>query len=178
MLTYFSWLVVGAAVIAEIVFVVYAIYGGKSAAPFLPSTRRTTRRMVAAAGIQPGEIVYDLGSGDGRILFAAAREGAVATGIEIHPMLVWWSRFWAWVLRHKVTVIRDNLWNTDIRSADVIFLFILHTKMPALEQKIRREAKPGARIVSNSFTFPGWQYEKKDGTVYVYRVPESPASLV
>lgn len=169
----FVSIVLLATVVLEIIFVVYGIYSLRSGAPFIPSSNRAVKQMIRAAEITPGQTVIDLGSGDGRILLAIARAGGRAVGIEVHPLLVWWSRLMAFLYRLPVTVIRASFWTTDISSADCIILFGIKSKMPELQAKIAREVRPGTRIVSNIFSFPEWHIDEKNGTVYVYRVPES-----
>ena len=113
----------------------------------------------------------DLGSGDGRILRVGARAGAVCIGIEINPLLYWWSRLRNWLGRYRtVTVRRENLWETDLSHIDVLTLFFMAPKMSALGEKIRAEMKPGARVISYGFRFPDWQYVDHDDKVYLYVV--------
>ena len=107
--------------------------------PFVPSNNKSAQSMIDIAGIKPGMTVYDLGSGDGRILLAAAKKGAKAIGIEINPFLVLWSKIRC---RDKNIIVRWNsLWNTDISDAHVVFVYLLPTHMKKLEQKLTRELR-------------------------------------
>lgn len=144
-------------------------------APFVPSTNPTSTAMIALADIKPGSVVYDLGSGNGKLLFLAAQRGATATGYEINPFLVvltalrvFFSRY-----RNKITVYWKNFWHGPLVNADVVFVYLLPWRMEQLEAKLLTELKPGARVVSNSFIFPGWPIASQDlkAHVYVFVVP-------
>lgn len=122
--------------------------------------------MVSLAHLKPGMIVYDLGSGDGRVLVEAAKRGAKPVGVEMNPFLVLLCRL------KKLNVRWQNLWNADISEAQVVFVYLLPHHMNKLERKLKKELKPGSLIVSNSFIFPHWNILRKDekNHVYVFRV--------
>lgn len=142
--------------------------------PFVPSSKRAVEAMIHLADLVPGQTVIDVGSGDGRVLFAAAREGANAIGLEINPYLVWYTRFRAILgpYRGRVTVLWKNLWKADLSSADVVFVYLIPWRMEDLAEKLEDELKPGALVVSNSFIFPGWKIvrEDRDHHVYVFKI--------
>lgn len=153
------------------VFAVYIIFGSWSGAPFVPTRKKSIARMMALADFKPGEVCMDLGSGTGRIVFAAAKTGATCVGVEINPFLYLFGRARAILGRYRnVSFSRADLWKADLSRVDVLTIFFIYDKMPALYAKLKKEMKPGARVVSNIFTFPDWPYEKKDGNVYLYRV--------
>ena len=135
-------------------------------APFVPSKRSTADAMISLAHIKKGDTVYDLGSGNGKLLLLAAQKGAHAIGYEINPLLVLLSNMRGTRTRWK------NFWNADIHDADVIFVYLLPWKMDRLTKKLQQELKPGTTIVSNSFIFPGWNIHRQDikNHVYVFRV--------
>ncbi|MCL4200836.1 50S ribosomal protein L11 methyltransferase [Patescibacteria group bacterium] len=138
--------------------------------PFVPSSKTSVMAMVKLANLRSGQTVFDVGSGDGRVLMAAARQGAKAVGIEINPYLVWYTRFRAlWrPYKGKVTVLWQNLWTTDLSRADVVFVYLIPWKMADLAAKLKKELKPGALVISNSFIFPGWKVVRKDTDHHVY----------
>jgi precorrin-6B methylase 2 len=157
--------------VALLVFAGYLLLGIRQGAPFVPTGGKSVVRMMALADLQPGEVCMDLGSGTGRIVFAAAKKGATGIGIEINPFLHWWARARAMFGRYKgVSFSRADLWTTNVSHVDVLTIFFIKDKMPRLKEKLQKEMKPGSRIVSNIFTFPDWPYEKKSGNVYLYRV--------
>lgn len=139
-------------------------------APFVPSTVKTAEVMIRFAHIKPGMKIYDLGSGDGRLLFAAAERGAEATGFEINPFLVILTAIRCLFSRRRsaVSVRWQNFWSADFRDADVIFVYLLPWRMEALKNKIAACVKPGTLVVSNSFIFPGWKIVEEDRRHHVY----------
>lgn len=142
-------------------------------APFVPTGRKTTERMVSLSGLTPGQRLLDLGSGDGRIVIAAARRGISAHGIELNPWLVWyarWSARWAGLSQHA-TFTCGNLWRIDCATFDAVTVYGLGPIMPRLERKLMTELKPGARVVSHAFTFPHWKPGTVEDSVYVYETP-------
>lgn len=143
--------------------------------PFVPSSKRAVDAMVALARITPGQTVFDVGSGDGRVLFAAAKQGAFAKGVEINPYLVRFTRIKAFLspYRGKITVLWGNLWTTDLSTADIVFVYLIPWRMEDLAQKLKKELKPGATIITNSFIFPKWKIIRRDTThhVYAFRIP-------
>ena len=116
----------------------------------------------------------DIGSGDGRIVIALARAGAVAHGYEINPLLVWWSRvkIRRAGLDGRAYIHRKNLWHTDFSSFDAVTVFGVFHIMRRLETKLRRELKPGARAVSIGFEFPTWPAAEKYDGIYVNLQPD------
>ncbi len=127
--------------------------------PWQPTDMRRVRRMLEMSGLRPGEVVYDLGCGDGRILICAAREfGARAVGVELNPwlFLLAWFRVLFLGLRPRVRVIFGNIFNVDLSEANVVTLFLFEHVNEALKEKLLRELKEGTRIVSYVWTFQGW----------------------
>ena len=154
-----------------IIFCLYTVYAFITGAPFVPTARKRVRKMIALSGLKNGQTMMDLGSGDGRIVFQAAKSGAQAIGIEINPILYYWSLLKKKLRRaHNASFKRMNLWDVDLSDVDVLTLFFIYPKMESLGKKIKKEMKPGTCVVSYAFRFPGWQYEKNDGKIYLYRV--------
>lgn len=139
-------------------------------APFVPSTKTTAAKMIQFAHIRPGMKVYDLGAGDGRLLFLSAQKGASAVGLEINPFLVLLVTLKIWLLKkqNSISIRWQNFWRTNLADADVIFVYLLPWKMKELQKKLTNELKPGTRIVSNSFVFPGLRLKDSDVRNHVY----------
>ncbi|MBI3495273.1 methyltransferase domain-containing protein [Candidatus Berkelbacteria bacterium] len=158
-------------------FAIFALIALAVGAPYVPSSSERVRRMTVLANISPGDHVVDLGSGDGRLLVAAARRGAHVTGIEINPILVIISRAWLFLKFHsaKHRVLFGDFRRFSLKTADIIFCYHLPGKMAALERQIRAEAKPGAIIILNAFPFPGLKPRQISNNLYVY-VVETPDS--
>ena len=148
-------------------------------APWAPTPWATVHEMLAVARVQPGDVVYDAGSGDGRVLIAAARRfGARAVGIEIDPLRYVWTRLLVMVLglRPQVCVIRGDLFYQDLSQADVVTVCLRPDTNHNLVSKLRREMRPGARVVSYSFAIPGWPLAGSDERrqVFLYRADGQP----
>src|ERR1700730_13960009 len=113
--------------------------------------------MLDMAGVTPQDYVIDLGSGDGRIVIAAAKRGARALGIEYDGPLVELSRRTAESERvnDRATFVQADLFESDFSDATVVTMFLLSDMMLKLRPKIV-DMKPGTRVVSNSFEMDGW----------------------
>jgi len=150
-------------------FIAYTMYAFIKGAPFVPTAKGNVGKMIRIAKLTKYDTLLDLGSGDGRILKRAAKFVKKAIGIEINPLLYWWSK----LLLSKydnIEIYRNDLWKTDLSSVDVLTLFFIAGKMDALQKKIKREMQPGSRVVSYGFKFPNWNYVTNDDKVYLYIV--------
>jgi SAM-dependent methyltransferase len=134
------------------------------------------------ADVQLGETVYDLGTGDGRALIIAAREfGARAVGIEIEPVhcaVAWLQALFRGALA-RVSIRRGNLLDTDLRDADVVFLYLTPAYVERLRPRLESQLRPGARVVSLSFPFEGWQPTDVDigHLIFLYHMPPEPGNM-
>jgi cyclopropane fatty-acyl-phospholipid synthase-like methyltransferase len=151
-------------------------------APYVPSPQAVVERMLEAADLKPSETVYDLGCGDGRILFTAAREfRAKAVGIELSDSLVREARDQAQRLglENRVTIIEGDLMKTDLRGADVVTVYLLTEVNDQLKPLFEKSLHPGARVVSHDFKIRGWKPQRVDEVtvsgrlhkIYVYVMP-------
>jgi ubiquinone/menaquinone biosynthesis C-methylase UbiE len=151
-------------------------------APFVPSPQTVVERMLEVADLRPGETVYDLGCGDGRILFTAAREfRAKAVGVELSDPLVKQGRDQAKKLglENRVSIIQGDLLRADLRPADVVTIYLLTEANDQLKPLFERSLHPGARVVSHDFKIRGWKPDRMDEVVvsgrahkiYVYIMP-------
>jgi hypothetical protein len=127
--------------------------------PFVRSTPMVIERMLEMARVQPGDIVYDIGSGDGAIVIQAAKKyGVRAVGIEIDPSLVAIARQNAWreQVTHLVEFRAEDAFNVDISPATVVTLYMLPDFNAKLRPILDRQLRPGARVVSHDFPIEGW----------------------
>jgi SAM-dependent methyltransferase len=147
---------------------------------FVPTWEPVVYQMLELANVTRDDVVYDLGSGDGRIVILAAQKyGARGVGIELNPRLVEISRQVARDAQvlDRVRFIEADLFTSDISAATVVTLFLSSSVNDELEPKLRRELKPGTRIVSHQFGIGEWAPEKtvraeQDRTnLYLWRVP-------
>lgn len=128
-------------------------------APYVPTPRTAVRRMLALADVDEGDVVYDLGSGDGRIVIMAAKEfGARGVGVEIDRDLVERARFKARQagVADRVTFRRGDLFDADLGDATVVTLYLWPHMNERLRPKLQSELAAGARVVSYDFGIEGW----------------------
>jgi predicted RNA methylase len=152
---------------------------------FEPTTVAAADAMFKLARLHADDVVYDLGSGDGLLVnLAAQKYGARAVGIELQPALVMKSRQAALEanLADRVTFIEGDLFTADISSATVVTLYLWPSVNTRLEWKLRRELRPGTRIVSNSFGIGTWPPDAtaraEDGTLlFLWTVPRPPVRV-
>jgi precorrin-6B methylase 2 len=143
-----------------------------------PTSKRVVREMLEIAEVGSGDIVYDLGSGDGRIVIEAARVyHARAVGIEADPFRILWSQLTVVIfnLRKRVRIVWGNFFHQDISEATVVTLFLWQETNQRLKPKLQEELKPGTRVVSYYWNFEGWtpvQEDKKE-RVYLYIMGKS-----
>jgi len=133
-------------------------------APFVTTSPEVVDAMLRLANVGPGDVVYDLGSGDGRIPIAAAQKfGARGVGVELDNDLVRIARANAAKagVADRVEFRLEDLFKTDIRPATVIAIFLLPEMMERLKSTFRRDLRPGARIVAREFQMGGdWPPER------------------
>jgi SAM-dependent methyltransferase len=130
--------------------------------PYVPTPGDVVDRMLELAGVRENDIVYDLGSGDGRLVIEAARRyGARGVGVEREARLVEMARAAAAKLADRVSFKQGDLFDTDLRGATVVTLYLLPRLLERLLPKLRAELAPGARIVSHDYPFEGWQADRR-----------------
>lgn len=150
-----------------------------------PTPYHVVRAMLQLAQVRAGDVVYDLGSGDGRIVITAAKEfGARGVGVDIDPELIAEARANAQNagVADKVKFIEGNMYEADIRPATVVTLFLHPEPNLKLRPKLLRELRPGTRIVSYIWDMGDWKPEAEipsqvgDRKVYLWRIPARSAS--
>jgi ribosomal protein L11 methylase PrmA len=145
---------------------------------FVPTPQDVVDDMLRLANVQKGDVLYDLGSGDGRIPITAARKyGIRATGIDIDPERIREANENAKKagVTHLVQFRQEDLFNADFKEATVVTLYLLPDLNVKLRPKLWNELKPGTRIVSHQFEMGAWKPEKKlesnGRTIYFWTVP-------
>lgn len=155
-------------------------YGGILAAPWVPLKKRDIHRLLSLAKIRKGERLYDLGSGDGRILIAAARDfQAQCVGFEVAilPFLIAYVKIAMSGLRKQIRLLFRNFYHYPLNDAQVVVAFLSPRAMEKLKEKFERELHPGTRVVSYVFKIPGWKPSyiskprEKDCAIYYYIIP-------
>ena len=156
-------------------------FGSDNLAPYLPSPQLVVERMLEAAQVKSGETVFDLGSGDGRIVITAARKyGANAVGVEISEVLCKSTekKVSALGLTSQVKIIHGSALKVDLSPADVVTLYLLTSSNARLRPNLEKYLKPTARVVSLNFGMPGWKAtrvetvhaDRQTHTIYVYEM--------
>ena len=161
----------------------------KSVSPYAATPDSVVEAMLKLASVGPRDYVIDLGSGDGRLVIAAAKEhGASGLGVDIDPKLVDIARRFAARdgVQDRAQFVVQDLFETDVRPATVVTIYLLPTIMDRVGHKLRAELRPGTRIVVHDYPLPGWPIdrvtsfdvpEKRDyttnerATLYLYTVP-------
>jgi len=157
-----------------------------TAPPFVTTPPEVVERMLTMAETRGEDVVMDLGSGDGRIVIAAAkRYGARGIGVELDPALVARARENAQSagVEQRTTFVNGDVLETDLSAATVVTAYLLPWLMDALQPKFLAELAPGTRIVSHAFPMSGWEpdatrtiplsgeYEGQTATLYYWMVP-------
>jgi SAM-dependent methyltransferase len=128
--------------------------------PFVPTPMEVVDRMLEFGGVKKGDVVYDLGSGDGRVVIQAAKKyGARGVGVELDPILVELARREAKKagVEHLVEFQQGDALNADLSRATVITLYMLPWFNKALRPKLERQLKAGSRVVAHDYPVEGWQ---------------------
>jgi cyclopropane fatty-acyl-phospholipid synthase-like methyltransferase len=132
-------------------------------APYVPTPPEVVAEMLRGVGVGPADVVYDLGSGDGRIVIAAARDfGARGVGIELDAKLVQDSRDAAVKagVADRVTFVWRDIFDVDLSPATVVTIYLFPEVNARLVPKLRRELRPGARIVSHQYPLGDWPVDR------------------
>ena len=145
---------------------------------WMPTPDALVERMLTMAQVTPRDVVYDLGSGDGRLVIAAAKRGAQAYGVEYNPDLVAFSenRARAQGMAQKAHFVHGDIFETDFSKATVVTLYLLSTLNMRLRPHLLK-MRPGTRVVSHAFTMEDWTPDEtsrtSDRSAYLWIVPAS-----
>ena len=145
-----------AAGLAAAVLIYFLVLLARNEAVFIPLPHQTIDSMLRMADIRPDDVLFDLGSGDGRIVIAAAKKyGIRAVGIEKSKILAWLSRkaIKRNRLEDRVQIVNADLFGQDLSEATVVTVYLSQKMNDRLEPKLRKELKEGARILSADHTF-------------------------
>ena len=155
-------------------------------APFVPSPDPVIKQMLQLAGLKPGEVLFDLGAGDGRSVIMAAKSfGARAVGVELREDLTKkaLSTITENGLADKVTMVNGDMFTVNISPADVVFLYLTTSANEKIRPKMEAELKQGVRVISHDYEITGWKPQKIETfcenpklgypshTLYLYKKP-------
>lgn len=143
---------------------------------YTPTDEQRLINILKLAKLKSTDQLIDLGAGDGRIVVAAAKAGARATGIEINPIYFCRARRnlrLAGLTADQARIIFGDFWHHDLSAYSVVVIYGIGYMMQRLSKKLARELKPGTRVISIYFKLPGWQMLTQEGDVCYYIVPDS-----
>jgi hypothetical protein len=162
------YIVLGAVLVAVVGFGLAPFLG----APFLPILAKEVDGLLDLADLNPGQSLIDLGSGDGRLLKAAAKKGIRGVGYEINPWLCLIAVINCWQYRSLVTIKWQNYWTVRLPEADAIYVFLIQHYMGRLDRKLSREVTKPTKLVSFVFAVPGRVAVKKSRNSFLYLYPK------
>ena len=154
-----------------------SIFENKKIVPFVPTPQEVVDKMVELAGVKKGDVVYDLGSGDGRIVITAAKKGAKAVGFEIDGDLVKQSRdnIRKAGVQEQAEIRQQDILTVDLSAASVVTMYLLPDVNLQSKPKILSQLKAGSRVVSHAFDMGDWKpdrIERIEGrTLYLWTIP-------
>jgi SAM-dependent methyltransferase len=146
--------------------------------PYVPTPQNVVDTMLKLANLKPGDVIYDLGSGDGRIVITAAKQyGVRGVGIDINPVRIQQANENARKegVAGMVTFKKNDLFEEDIHEATVVTIYLLPAVNLRLRPKLFKELKPGTRIISHDFDMGDWKPEKRvvvdDHRIFTWTIP-------
>lgn len=152
----------------------YAVLQG---APFVPTRKKDVQRFLRMADIKPGQKMYDLGCGDGRLICIAASAGANAEGLEISLFPFILAHIRKIFSKHgaNVKITYKNVWNTNLNDANLIYVWLMPKVMPRLKTKFEKELRKGTKVITYVWPIEGWQPIKVDkiegrSKFYLYQI--------
>lgn len=158
-------------------YIIFLIYSLISGSLYIPTNKKIIKEILKEANLKKGKVFVELGSGDGRVVRAAVDKYQVkGIGVDINPLLIYYSKFLARKLKSKILFIRKNIFDVDLRKADYLYLFLMPKLIEDLTPKMERELKKGAIVISHGFPVKKWEkklYKKLDHSpfpTYYYRL--------
>jgi SAM-dependent methyltransferase len=136
--------------------------------PYLPTLRLNLETALDMLDLKQGQTLLDLGSGDGRVLIAAAKRGWNAVGIEVSPFLVIISRIRTWKYRKQIKIMWGNYFMTKWPEADGVFGFIIQYQMRRLDKRVEEWHTKPVRVASFAFQIPDKTPIDEEGGIYLY----------
>jgi hypothetical protein len=158
------------------IFLYYTLFAGLFFAPYLPTSGRDIEAILDFAKLKKGQQFIDLGSGDGKVVIEAVKKYNVnGTGIEINPLLIFFSRLKSRFLKlASIEFLRTDLYSFPLNNAHVVYLFLMPRMMDKMALKVKQECGKGTLIISRGFELPNFkkihEIETKPFPTYFYRV--------
>jgi hypothetical protein len=162
-----------AGILLLIVFVGLFAIAGIMGAPYVPILKRDSTALLELSGLTKGQTLVDLGSGDGRLLRAAASHGIRGIGYEINPVMYLISLLVCFRYRKLVSLHLANLWQIRLPDADVIYFFLMPKFMARLDKKLSRELAHKTVVISYAFQLPNRKPIRQTMNTFVYDIGPS-----
>ncbi len=137
-----------------------------SDAPYVPTIMEPIKDVLKKAGLKKGSKFYELGSGDGRVVYLAASMGARAIGIEQSWLRVLWCR---WKKVKNTQFYHGNVFNFNYSDADVVYIYLLTKGVQKLEPKLKKELKKGSAVITQTYHFKSWKPKQKVANFNIYQ---------
>jgi len=156
-------------------------FGPEYLAPYIPTPQTLVETMLDVAQVKPTDVVYDLGSGDGRIVITAAQKyGARGVGVELQAQLCATARRNIRLagVEDRVTIVQASAMHVDLSPATVVTMYLLTSSNEKLRPNLERYLKPGARVISNDYPIHGWNATRlklvragaAEHKIYIYEI--------
>ncbi|MFO0780650.1 MAG: 50S ribosomal protein L11 methyltransferase [Candidatus Gracilibacteria bacterium] len=151
------------AIALAILITIPTIIAMSTGAPFVPTPMPRVEKMLALAKVKPNEKVYDIGCGDGRMVYVAANQyGANATGFELSPLVYCLAKIRKFFWKSKAKIEFTDFRYKNLGDADVIVCYLLPEALARLQSKLEAELKKGARVVSYAFPIGTWEVTHRE----------------
>lgn len=162
-------------------YMISLVYSMLMGSPYVKTKRATLEEILSNADLKPKQRFVDLGCGDGIVVrMAVKRYKVLGVGIDINPLLIYRAKIINQFQKNKsIKFYKQNIFKADIRNADVIYMFLLPKLLVKLKEKLLKESKKNALIISHGFEIEGWKkYEfkklkNKPFSTYYYRIKSS-----
>jgi hypothetical protein len=138
-------------------------------APYLPTLKDQQNIALKMLDLKPGQLLFEPGCGDGRVLLAAAKQGIRGIGYELNPVMYLISKIVTWRYRQLIKIKFGNFWNKTWPQADGIYLFILQKFMAKMDNKITVSKMVDVKVVSYAFKIPNKKIYLKNGALFLYK---------
>ena len=184
-----TWIIIlltlmGILIVCKLLFAfsLVSVFPITQGAMFHPSARVRVKTFLDHVPMKAGELLVDIGCGDGRVLREAKRRyGVRALGFEVNLLAYTLARL-STIGMEGIEVRLTNFWNVDMGDADVVFCYLFPDVMGRLAQKLLRELRPGTSVISCNFPLPGWRHREllypesalHADPIYVYQIPADP----
>ncbi len=163
-----TWIDPRVLIVIFALLIIPGFYAALTSGPFVPSARKRHRTMLKLAQLTGEDVAYDLGCGDGRLVFSASKMAKQATGYDLSIPLILYGKLIA-LFYPKAKIRFGNIWKQDYSDADVIFCYLLPKAMRQFHQEVWPKLRPGTRVISNAFMIHELEPVEVVDKVYLYQ---------